>query len=337
MEYRCLLEGYDDEWTHWSADHSKPYTKLNQEPTPSKSRPGSEEAGNKLKKLFGGSRPTLVFVQNCILVLFFRCRHFVGDFDPQAVPANLNWKAQIRKPIRKNKPGKPSPGEQAKGSTCRDAKWKLAAEISFKTRSWLLPPYTLCKRGGLTYHQTSSRSDTRKSPDGPGCEKEIQGLINLMNFDNKIDEDWEQFSHHFDQVHVNFIESHVEIPQITANDENYALPAPQSKHQRDCQMMNISVRGVEASRYRLRKNWDFPTKKIWLNLWCVFNRVSGIRRRLTAVRRPLSGNGLRLSVDRCPATAYRCPSTAVCRPLTAVRQRLTADRRPFTAVVRPSP
>ena len=85
--------------------------------------------------------------------------------------------------------------------------------------------------------------------------KEIQGLINLMNFDNKIDEDWEQFSHHFDQVHVNFMERlRKKYPQITTNDEKLCAYLRLNLSTKEtAQMMNISVRGVEASRYRLRK------------------------------------------------------------------------------------
>ena len=93
-----------------------------------------------------------------------------------------------------------------------------------------------------------------KSPR-PEVRKEIQGLINLMNFDNKIDEDWEQFSHHFDQVHVNFMERlRKKYPQITANDEKLCAYLRLNLSTKEtAQMMNISVRGVEASRYRLRK------------------------------------------------------------------------------------
>ena len=81
----------------------------------------------------------------------------------------------------------------------------------------------LVQKGVLLTIKQALDQILEKSP-GPEVRKEIQGLINLMNFDNKIDEDWEQFSHHFDQVHVNFIESlRKKYPRLQPTMKNYAL------------------------------------------------------------------------------------------------------------------
>jgi len=85
--------------------------------------------------------------------------------------------------------------------------------------------------------------------------KEIQQLLNLLNFDVKLDDDWEHFAYHFDQVHVDFLKHLRErFPQLSSNDSKLCAYLRMNLSTKEiAPLMNISVRGVEGSRYRLRR------------------------------------------------------------------------------------
>jgi DNA-binding CsgD family transcriptional regulator len=90
--------------------------------------------------------------------------------------------------------------------------------------------------------------------------KDIHQLLNLVNFDVKLDEDWEHFAHHFDQVHVDFLKNLRErFPQLSASDLKLCAYLRMNLSTKEiAPLLNISVRGVEGSRYRLRKKLDLP-------------------------------------------------------------------------------
>jgi len=256
VEYRCLLEGYDDEWTHWSTDQSKPYTKL---------KPGSYTLKVQAR-IRGGRQQTeksclvvvdppwylskiaflFYFLGAAILLLTLIRRQF-RKFELE--------KLQIREAYQEEQAKQAFQVEQARAALVEMQNEKLAAEISFKNQELASATMHLVQKGEVLLTIKQALDQILEKSPGPEVRKEIQGLINLMNFDNKIDEDWEQFSHHFDQVHVNFIERlRKKYPQITANDEKLCAYLRLNLSTKEtAQMMNISVRGVEASRYRLRK------------------------------------------------------------------------------------
>ena len=75
--------------------------------------------------------------------------------------------------------------------------------------------------------------------------------------ENSID-----FTKHFDKVHSDFVvglkEKH---PTITGNELKLCAYLRMNLSTKEiAQLMNISVRGVEISRYRLRKKLELPTE-----------------------------------------------------------------------------
>jgi DNA-binding CsgD family transcriptional regulator len=94
----------------------------------------------------------------------------------------------------------------------------------------------------------------------PALKKEVQQLLNLLNFDAQLDEDWAQFAVHFDRVHVDFLKRLRErFPHLSVNDHKLCAYLRMNLATKEiAPLLNISVRGVEASRYRLRKKLGLP-------------------------------------------------------------------------------
>jgi DNA-binding CsgD family transcriptional regulator len=139
---------------------------------------------------------------------------------------------------------------------------KLEDEIEFKNKELALATMHLVQKGELLQSIKSTLQIMIDKSANAEARKELQSLANLLSFDEKLDEDWAQFAYHFDKVHVNFLNRlRIRFPQLTPNDEKLCAYLRMNLNIKEtAQMLNISVRGVEASRYRLRKKLNLPNE-----------------------------------------------------------------------------
>lgn len=85
--------------------------------------------------------------------------------------------------------------------------------------------------------------------------KEFLKLIKVIDTELNNAQEWEQFARHFDTVHTNYLKKLKEhCPDLTASELKLAAYLRLNLTTKEiAQLMNISIRGVETSRYRLRK------------------------------------------------------------------------------------
>lgn len=82
----------------------------------------------------------------------------------------------------------------------------------------------------------------------------------------RTDEDWERFQRHFEEVHPGFFD-HLQRYYPALKDSDFRLCAylrMRLENKEIAQLLNISPKGIETARYRLRKRLDLP-KEIRLN------------------------------------------------------------------------
>jgi DNA-binding CsgD family transcriptional regulator len=84
---------------------------------------------------------------------------------------------------------------------------------------------------------------------------EIRRILRTLSSKGKEDEEWKQFSIHFNNVHSNYlITLKKEFPDLNAHDMKLCAYLRMNLSSKEiAQLLSISVRGVEISRYRLRK------------------------------------------------------------------------------------
>ena len=77
-----------------------------------------------------------------------------------------------------------------------------------------------------------------------------------------MDKDWEQFAVHFDKVHSDFLQIlKAAYPVLSSHELKLCAYLRMNLSSKEiAQLENISVRGVEISRYRLRKKLRIPTE-----------------------------------------------------------------------------
>ena len=132
---------------------------------------------------------------------------------------------------------------------------RLETEVIYKNKELATTTMHLYKRGRLLgkikEDLTEGIEKLKDREDKAGFKK----LIKLLAEEEKKDLDWEQFSIHFDQVHNNFLHNIKQAyPHLTPGDLKICAYLKMNLSSKEiAQLLNISLKGVEIARYRLRK------------------------------------------------------------------------------------
>jgi ligand-binding sensor domain-containing protein/DNA-binding CsgD family transcriptional regulator len=83
----------------------------------------------------------------------------------------------------------------------------------------------------------------------------LEKIVREIDITLRLQEDWEQFEYHFDQVHGDFLQRlREQFHELTPNEQKLcALLRLNLSTKEISNLMSISLRGVEIARYRLRK------------------------------------------------------------------------------------
>jgi DNA-binding CsgD family transcriptional regulator len=90
----------------------------------------------------------------------------------------------------------------------------------------------------------------------------IDKLIQLIDSNISSDDDWKSFENHFDQAHQDFLRRlKSEYPDLTPSDLKLCAYLRMNLSSKEIMpLLNISLRGVEVRRYRLRKRLKLKTE-----------------------------------------------------------------------------
>ena len=133
---------------------------------------------------------------------------------------------------------------------------KLEAEVAYKSQELASTTLNLVqKREFLGKLKTDLEKVIGKIKDKTARPQDLQKIIRTLERDLESDNEWERFAHHFDGVHQGFLtrlkEKH---PALSPNDLKLAAYLRMNLSSKEiAPLTGISVRGVEAGRYRLRK------------------------------------------------------------------------------------
>ena len=93
--------------------------------------------------------------------------------------------------------------------------------------------------------------------------KYYEKLIRILNENLSSEDDWAIFQTNFDMIHENFFRNlHTRYPELTSNDLRFCAYLRLNLSSKDiAHLMNISLKGVELARYRIRKKIGLPSTK----------------------------------------------------------------------------
>ncbi len=254
IKYRWRLVGQNSSWNEWNEDNHKSYSKLD---------PGQYqfelEGVNKgvidrsiwkfeilppwylstlAKVLYG----VLAFVVLSSLMLF----------------PNLKYREEKEKLISEN---------MASQEEIERLKMeKLQDEINYKNRQLASSTMHVLQKNETFNKLKEMIEKIRRSSNDVQISKELKSVLSLLNDDIRLNEDWDKFAQYFDEVHSDFtVALKNNYPTLTARDIKLCAYLKMNLTTKEiAPLMNISPRGVEISRYRLRKKLGID-KSINLN------------------------------------------------------------------------
>jgi DNA-binding CsgD family transcriptional regulator len=139
---------------------------------------------------------------------------------------------------------------------------KLHSEIDFKNSELATNAMHLVQKGELISKIKTELNQIMKGIENEKVLTELKKMLKVLGEDDKMDKDWEHFAQHFDKVHSDFVVILKETyPTISPNEIKLCTYLRMNLSTKEiAQLMNISVRGVEIGRYRLRKKLGLSTE-----------------------------------------------------------------------------
>lgn len=257
-QYRYQLYGYDLEWSNWSEKTTKEYTNL---------REGDYEfriqainvygvESNITKYQFSVSAPwyrTTWAYSGYVLVLFGIIGTLLFGQRSRYKKENRELKlTQERELLRKdNEMEEFSKKSEAEIITLRNEKLKL--EVNTKNKELATSTMNLINKNKFLSEIKKELSDIQNNKTRP--DSKIKGMIKQIDKNMAGDHEWDHFQQYFDEVHGNFSSRIKEAyPDLTPQEMKLSAYLRMNLSTKEiAQLLNITVRGVEIARYRLRK------------------------------------------------------------------------------------
>ncbi|MEO5648947.1 MAG: triple tyrosine motif-containing protein [Ginsengibacter sp.] len=137
---------------------------------------------------------------------------------------------------------------------------KLANEVKFKNKELAGATLHLVER---TDALSKVKEELQTLYKKTGNNHDVKKTLQLLNDIEKNNSNWEQFASHFDEVNNDFLKKIKSLyPILSKTDLKLCAYLQLNLSTKEiAQLMNISVRGVEIGRYRLRKKLGLSTEQ----------------------------------------------------------------------------
>jgi hypothetical protein len=272
-EFSYLLEGFDKTWSDWSSKTEKDYTNLPYGTytfkVKARNNPGNESApASYTFKVLPAWYQTvwayLLYFFSAIALIFFLLKN--------REKALMKQEVQYREEQKKLQYLHQLEIDRSEKEIVKLQNDKLETEVEFKNKELASATMHLVERGKLISKLKDELASLLKRMNNPDITNNFKSIMHLLADAEKSDEDWEHFSGHFDQVYSNFLTNlKKRFPNLTATDLKLCAYLRINLSSKEiAQLMNISTKGVEISRYRLRKKLQLPTE---INLYDFLNQA----------------------------------------------------------------
>jgi len=271
VEYSYYLEGFDKEWSEWSKKTEKDYTNLSAGTYTFKIKARNHQNNESpvCGYTFTINPPWYqsVWAYAIYMVLIVYALYLFYKFQERGHLKKQEQKLLLQKQKNEEEQKRVATLHQLELEVSEKAvvklkNEKLESEIEFKNSELASAAMNLVQKKEFLLKVKEELTRLNKSGKDMVEIVEIKKILRLLSEEKKINEEWEQFSIHFNKVHADFLtiikERYPTINQPELKLCAYLIMNLSSKE--IAQLMAISVRGVEISRYRLRKKLHIPTE-----------------------------------------------------------------------------
>ncbi|MEJ5315732.1 MAG: LuxR C-terminal-related transcriptional regulator [Tenuifilum sp.] len=259
ITFSFLLKGYDTDWSPWQRDNAKDFSQIPY---------GEYNLMVRVRDAMGRiSEPTVVHIQVglpwyftwyafilylVLLVAAFYTLRILVRRKVQRATARVKEQKNLELKVKEEEHKRQV--LEAEREIIRLKTENLQVQIEHKNRELAAIAMQIAHKNDFL-NRLRLRLEVIAKSINPVSQKEVLDLIRNIDNDLKMDKEWQRFEHHFDEVHSGFIKKLKELyPELTPSELRLCAYLRLNMTTKDiAQILNISVRGVEISRYRLRK------------------------------------------------------------------------------------
>ncbi|TWF41800.1 ligand-binding sensor domain-containing protein [Chitinophaga polysaccharea] len=270
ITYSYQLEGYDPDWSSWDSKTEKDYTNL----------PNGKYTFRVKARDYQHNESTVVSYSFIIKAPWYKtiwamlCYMAIAAGLVLLVRKYLKHKLLIQQQKFEDEQKKLKyihhlELEKNEKEIIKLQNEKLAQEVLLKKKELANTSMHLMEKADtLTkIKEKVSRLNTDANPDN-----NIKSITDLIKDAEKINANWDVFAAHFDELNDDFLNKlKKQYPQLTNSDLKVCAYIKLNLSTKEiAQLLNITVRGVEVSRYRIRKKMNLPTEQ---SLSTFFNQI----------------------------------------------------------------
>ncbi len=258
LQYSHRLVPFEENWSAWTGTTTKEYTNLPPGEYTFEVRAlniygeisSTNSSSFKLLAPWYKSNLAYVFYGSFGLILF----GFISFLQDRKYRAEKMLLHQSKEEALKEKDMELSQLSETSQKQIEDLKnQKLKAEIHHKNNQLASVTMHLINKNEFV-QEVRKRIDHMLQERSASTE-ELRKIIKTIDRNMTEDDSWDQFSYHFDQVHGDFLKKlSNDVDKLTPQETKLAAYLRMNMSSKEiANLMNISVRGVELARYRLRK------------------------------------------------------------------------------------
>ena len=266
LKFRYKLEGFEEEWTPWTPKAEKEYTNLASGDyrfqVQARNAYGqlSEEAEfdfTILPAWYWSWLAKLIYFILGVLILFALWKYI----NQREARKTATFKLEQTQKLERKEAEFKKEVQKSEGEIIKLRNDKLKTEINHRNSQLASATMHIVQKTEILNKIKSDLvSIGTESPTE--IKKKIKKITRAIEFDIQLDDSWTQFEIHFDQVHENFFKRlRKKFPNLTPKDQKLCAYLRMNLTTKEiAPLLNISVRGVEISRYRLRKKMDIDSE-----------------------------------------------------------------------------
>lgn len=260
INYQYKLEPYENEWSDWSTTTTKEYTNL---------REGNYTFKVRAKNIYNAEmeatpysfkisppiyRTNMAFalygIGSIVLLLIgFK------TLDRHYTKAAKELTDKQDQEIKEKEEQIESITQKTEDEIFRLKNEKLRTEIQFKSQELTSSTMHLIQKNELLNQIKNTLKGYAKTDAPKNINAELNKIVKSIDKDLAKADEWQKFELNFDQVHGNFITRFKEsYPKLTPQELKFSAYIRMNLNTKEiANLLNISVRGVEIGRYRIRK------------------------------------------------------------------------------------
>ena len=260
MEYSYKIDDFGEDWSPWTKDSKQSFTNLYE---------GDYSFQVKARNVYG-KESNIVSYQFKIRPPIYRTKaaysfYVLGSFALLFLGfKTLDYRFKKEKAILEDSKNKvisekeaeiKSVSEKSEAEIMQLKNDKLSTELKLKNQALTSSAMNLIQKNQLLNQIKNTLKSLSDDDQEKATKTKLQRIVKSIERDLSSSEEWEQFEEHFDQVHGQFITRLKQaFPNLTPQELKFSAYLRMNLNTKEmANLLNISVRGVEIGRYRVRK------------------------------------------------------------------------------------